>query len=114
MTDENRFAQTPKPPYFAVIFSSSVTGTDPDGYKATADRMIELAAEQDGFLGIESTRDEAGFGITVSFWRDQDAIRRWFEVPEHQEAQKAGKAKWYDHYSVRICQVERNYETGAR
>ena len=71
-----RFARTPKPPYYAVIFANQRTPGD-DGYGATADRMVELASKQPGFLGIESTRDEAGFGITVSYWASEAAIAGW-------------------------------------
>ena len=71
-----RFARTPRPPYYAVIFANQRTPGD-DGYGATADRMVELASKQPGFLGIESTRDEAGFGITVSYWESEAAIAAW-------------------------------------
>ena len=60
-------AATPEPPYLAVIFSSQRTDGD-QGYGAMAERMVELAREQPGFLGVESARDAEGFGITVSYW----------------------------------------------
>ncbi len=71
---DSGFAQLPPPPYYAVIFSSQRRDGD-DGYAATAGRMVELAATQPGFLGIESTRGADGFGITVSYWESEDAIR---------------------------------------
>tara|TARA_R110000823_G_C15950318_1_gene501617 strand:- start:4003 stop:4236 length:234 start_codon:yes stop_codon:yes gene_type:complete len=58
-------AKTPNPPYYAVIFSSVRTDGD-HGYGAMADRMVELAAQQEGFLGIESAREDVG--ITLSYW----------------------------------------------
>jgi heme-degrading monooxygenase HmoA len=60
------FATLPSPPYYSVIFSSLRTAGD-RGYGAVADRMVELAAQQPGFLGVESARDSLGFGITVSY-----------------------------------------------
>ena len=57
----------PTPPYYAVIFSSLRTTGD-QGYGAMAQRMVELAREQPGFIGEESTRDAEGFGITVAYW----------------------------------------------
>lgn len=57
-------AKTPKPPYFAVIFTSTRTEGD-NGYSEMAQRMVELAQEQLGFLGVESAREEVG--ITVSY-----------------------------------------------
>ena len=47
------FARTPAPPYYAVIFTSRRTRVD-EGYGAMAGRMVELAARQKGFLGIET------------------------------------------------------------
>ena len=99
-------ARTPQPPYYAVIFTSIRTGVD-NGYEAMAQRMVELAAEQPGFLGVESAREEVG--ITVSYWRDPDSIAAWKRHAEHQIAQERGKQDWYSAYKTRICKVEREY-----
>lgn len=100
-------AQTPTPPYFAVIFTSNRT-EDNNGYSETSQRMKELAEQQDGYLGMESVRSE--LGITVSYWRDLESIRQWKMNAEHLGAQKKGKEKWYTAYKTRICKVERDYE----
>ncbi len=71
--------------------------------------MIELAAEQPGFLGIETVRGEDGFGITVSYWTSEDAIAAWKADAEHQAAQDAGKSTWYEHFELRVARVERAY-----
>ena len=55
----SRPADTPEPPYYAVIFTSQRTPGDDAGYGAMADAMVELAAVQDGYIGIESVRDDA-------------------------------------------------------
>lgn len=101
-------AQTP-PPYFAVIFSSVRTADDAEGYDSMADHMVALASTMPGFLGIESVRGADGFGITVSYWTDEDAIRRWHEHAEHLVAQKLGREKWYARFELRVCRVERAY-----
>lgn len=100
-------ANTPAPPYYAVLFTSERTELK-EGYDTTAERMVELAKEQEGFLGIESARQE--IGITVSYWRDLDSIRKWKMNTEHRIAQEKGRADWYKKYKVRICLVERDYE----
>jgi heme-degrading monooxygenase HmoA len=102
------FAILPEPPYYSVIFSSQRTAGE-SGYGQTADRMLELAAVQPGFLGVESVRDADGFGITVSYWVSQQAIAGWRSQAEHQIAQESGKALWYEHYELRIARVERAY-----
>lgn len=99
-------ANTPTPPYYAVIFTSTRTEGD-KGYGETANRMLELAKQQPGFLGAESAREEVG--ITVSYWRDLDAIKNWKANSEHLEVQKAGRKLWYGEFKVRISKVERDY-----
>jgi heme-degrading monooxygenase HmoA len=99
-------AQTPPPPYYAVIFTSTRTEGD-HGYGAMAERMVALAAQQPGFLGAESARNEVG--ITVSYWKDLESIRAWKANAEHLEAQRLGHAQWYSAFTTRIAKVERDY-----
>lgn len=74
-----------------------------------AERMLELASAQPGFLGAESARDEHGFGITVSYWTTEEAIAAWKAHAEHRIAQDTGKRVWYAEYQLRIAKVERAY-----
>ncbi|MCT4624254.1 MAG: antibiotic biosynthesis monooxygenase [Schleiferiaceae bacterium] len=99
-------AKTPEPPYYAVIFSS-VNTENAEDYSAMADRMVELASNQEGFLGIESARNE--LGITVSYWKDLESIKHWKENAEHSVAQARGRKDWYQSYKTRIAKVERDY-----
>lgn len=98
-------AKTPKPPYYAVIFTSHRTDGD-NGYGQMAKRMVELASKQPGFLGIESAREDVG--ITVSYWSDLESIKRWKNNIDHQDAQKLGVQKWYASFKIRIAKVERD------
>jgi heme-degrading monooxygenase HmoA len=100
------FANTPEPPYYAVIFTSVRTEGD-NGYAKMADEMVKLAALQPGFLGVESAREE--IGITVSYWKSLEAIKNWGEHYEHSQARQQGREKWYAGFRVRICKVEREY-----
>jgi heme-degrading monooxygenase HmoA len=102
------FAKLPEPPYYSVIFSSQRTPGD-EGYEAMAQRMVELASGQPGYLGVESVRNAEGFGITVSYWTSLEAIAAWRSHAEHRIAQENGKALWYQHYELRIARVERAY-----
>src|SRR5437660_6499542 len=101
----NFLARTPEPPYYAVVFSS-LRSDDADGYAAMAERMVELAATQAGFLGVESVRDADGQGITVSYWASRQAIEDWGRHAEHRLAQAGGRARWYEAFRLRICRVE--------
>jgi heme-degrading monooxygenase HmoA len=106
-------ARTPRPPYFAVVFTSVRSADDADGYAAMADRMVELAAQQPGFLGVESARGEDGLGITVSYWSSLESIRDWRANAEHQVAQARGRSEWYERFALRVCRVERETEFGS-
>ena len=98
-------ALTPKPPYFAIIFTSVRTDGDND-YAEAAKQMLELASVQPGFLGFESARQE--IGISVSYWSSQEAIKAWKENVAHRHTQSRAK-EWYKAFRVRVCRVEREY-----
>lgn len=100
-------AKTPEPPYYAVVFTSTKTEEDNSGYEQTAERMVELAQQQKGYLGHESARNN--LGITVSYWESLEAINVWKQNTEHLIAQGKGKQIWYQSFKTRICKVERDY-----
>lgn len=100
-------ANTPTPPYYAVIFTSIRSNIDA-GYADMANRMVELASQQPGFLGAESARD--GVGITVSYWQDLASIANWKAHAEHVLAQQVGREQWYQAYKTRVALVERDYQ----
>ncbi|HSI64144.1 MAG TPA: antibiotic biosynthesis monooxygenase [Candidatus Saccharimonadia bacterium] len=101
-------ATTPEPPYYAVIFTSTRTEGE-RGYGHMAERMVELARQQPGFLGVESVRAADGAGITVSYWESEEAIRNWKANAEHLDAQRGGQTTWYADYFLRVAKVERQY-----
>lgn len=108
------FADHNDPNCVAVIFTSlraTADGApvDDDGYARTAVRMAELAAEQPGYLGIESARGADGLGITVSYWATDADATAWRDVAEHAAARDAGRARWYERYELRVARVERHY-----
>ena len=103
----SRFFNAPEPPYYAVIFSSLLSGEDADGYDAMHDHIYEIAITQPGYLGLETTRDEEGFGITVVYYDSAQAIENWGKHSEHKVAQNKGRESWYRGYRIRIAKVER-------
>lgn len=102
------FAVTPKPPYYAVIFTSQRIGPD-DEYDAMAKVIFELAMQHPGCLGAESVRGSDGLGITVSYFTDEMSIRAWKENIDHRAARRFGNEKLYSHYELRVAKVERAY-----
>tara|TARA_B100000508_G_C11402864_1_gene249252 strand:- start:446 stop:748 length:303 start_codon:yes stop_codon:yes gene_type:complete len=95
-----------KPPYYAVIFiSTQVENTQ--GYSEMAQKMEDLASQQPGYLGMDHARSD--IGITISYWQTKEDITHWKENLAHQQAQRLGKERWYENYTVRICKVEKEY-----
>jgi heme-degrading monooxygenase HmoA len=72
-----------------------------------SEKMVALASQQPGFLGVESTRGEDGLGITVSYWESEEAIANWRRHEEHRVAQQRGVAQWYTEFTTRVAKVER-------
>lgn len=101
-------ASLPAPPYYAVVFTAVRTAGD-NGYGKTADRLLELAAGQPGFLGVDSARGADGLGITVSYWRDEDSIAAWRDHAEHALARAHGREHWYSSFALHVAKVERAY-----
>ncbi|HEX3340363.1 MAG TPA: antibiotic biosynthesis monooxygenase [Pseudolabrys sp.] len=102
-------SKTPKPPYYAVIFTSINADVDHAEHVAMSRRMVELAATYDGFLGIEPARNTDGSGVSAIYWKDTDSIAAFARDPEHRIAKKKGREIWYSYYMIRICKVEREY-----
>lgn len=97
-----------EPPYIAVVFTSTRAAVD-DGYGDMSNLMADLVNDVDGFLGMDSVRGADGRGITVGYFRDDEALKTWRENLEHREAMQLGREKWYDEYSLHITRVERSY-----
>lgn len=94
----------------AVIFCARRTDSDEEAYQAAATSMSELAAQQRGYLGEDHARSAHGFGITVSYWRDDASAKAWRDHPEHAIIRDQGRNKWYSQYSLHVARVERGYD----
>ena len=101
--------ERPRPPYYAVIITTLLTGEDLDGYEEMSRRMAELGVRQPGYLGREGMTDGQGRDLTVLYYADDESIRAWKADVEHVEAQRLGKARWYECYTVEVARVERAY-----
>jgi len=101
----SKFAQTPAPPYYAVIFTT-VKSDEQEGYAEMNAQMFELAKQQPGYLGIESAKGE--IGLSVTYWETLEDIRRWREHAGHRLAQAKGYETWYRAFATRVCRVERD------
>lgn len=94
----------------SVIFIAQRTDDDDDGYAAAATAMDMLAAQQPGYLGMESVRGASGLGITVSYWRSDDAAKAWRDHSDHKAIRDTGRERWYSHYSLHVAEITRSYD----
>jgi len=100
----------------AVIFEFTAA---PGRRQEYLDIAAELGRELDGFDGFlsierfQSLKDETKF-VSLSFWRDEEAVRRWRNVQKHREAQARGRAGIFSDYRLRVAQVIRDYTKDAR
>ena len=101
--------KTPKPPYYAVIFTSINADVDHTEHTEMYQRMVKIAQNYQGYLGIEPARNPDGSGVAAVYWRDHESILAFARDPEHLIAKKKGREIWYSHYLIRICKVERDY-----
>jgi heme-degrading monooxygenase HmoA len=101
--------KTPKPPYYAVVFTSINADVDHSEHTQMYKRMVEIAESYEGYIGIEPARNPDGSGVAVIYWKDLATIQAFARHPEHVVAKKKGREIWYTHYLIRICKVERDY-----
>jgi len=95
----------------AVIFEFSAAEGRFADYKRLADGLNEEVRKFDGFISIErfqSIADPARF-VSLSFWRDEESVRKWRNLQKHREAQAKGRGGIFSGYRLRICQVLRDY-----
>jgi heme-degrading monooxygenase HmoA len=103
-------AKTPKPPYYAVVFTSlNAPGIDHSEHVAMSQHLIKVAETYEGYLGIEPARNGDGSGVTAVYFKDPESIAAWARDPEHMVAKRKGRKTWISHYMLRICKVERDY-----
>lgn len=100
----------------AVIFEfTAAEGRFPD-YKALAEGLSDEVRKVDGFLSIErfqSISDPTCF-VSLSFWRDEEAVRKWRTLQKHREAQAKGRGGIFSEYRLRVCTVLRDYTMRSR
>ena len=100
----------------AVIFEfTPIEGRFAD-YKALADGLAEDVRNFDGFISIERYESITSKGkfVSLSFWRDEEAVRKWRNLQKHREAQKKGRGGIFRSYRLRVAQVLRDYTRDER
>jgi heme-degrading monooxygenase HmoA len=100
----------------AVIFEVWPNSGRKQDYLDIAARLKPELEKMDGFISIErfqSLTDETKL-LSLSFWRDEEAVRRWRNFPEHREAQAKGRESVFRDYRLRVVSVIRDYGMNNR
>jgi heme-degrading monooxygenase HmoA len=100
----------------AVIFEAQPFPDRTSSYLDAAERLRPLLADIDGFVSIErfESLTQPGKILSLSFWRDEDAVRRWRNVEAHRRIQAAGRQSIFADYRLRVAQVLRDYGKNDR
>jgi heme-degrading monooxygenase HmoA len=100
----------------AVIFEFTPAEGRFADYQALAEGLNDEVRKFDGFISIERFQSisDSGKFVSLSFWRDEEAVRRWRNVMQHREAQKKGRAGVFKSYRLRIASIIRDYEMDRR
>ncbi len=100
----------------AVIFEVIPSKSGREEYLQRAADLYPLLKDIDGFISIErfeslSDRDKL---LSLSFWRDENALAAWRQLEEHRVAQSRGRAGVFAHYRLRVATVIRDYGLSER
>jgi heme-degrading monooxygenase HmoA len=100
----------------AVIFEVQPKPGRKDAYLELAAKLKPQLEKMDGFVSIErfESLTQPGKVLSLSFWRDEEAVRRWRNVEEHRKAQAAGRQSLFADYRLRIASVMRDYGLNER
>lgn len=100
----------------AVIFEfTPAEGRRPE-YMALAQGLSDDVAHADGFISIErfESLTTPGRYVSISFWRDEDSVRDWRNLPGHRAAQAKGRGGVFEDYRLRVAEVLRDYTHESR
>ena len=100
----------------AIIFESRPHPDQRDRYLEAAARLKPLLADQDGFISVErfESLTEPGKLLSISFWRDEEAVAKWRQVEQHRRIQQAGRKSIFADYRLRVAAVIRDYSLNER
>ena len=100
----------------AVIFEVIPHVEHKQDYLDAAASLKPLLETIDGFISIErfASLSEPGKILSLSYWRDEEAVRQWRNLEEHRKVQAAGRASIFEDYRLRVANVLRDYGLNER
>jgi len=100
----------------AIIFESKPYPDQKDRYLDAAARLKPLLADIDGFISVERFQSltDPDKILSISFWRDEEAVAKWRQVEQHRRIQEAGRKAIFSDYRLRVANVVRDYGLNER
>src|SRR5215471_13487656 len=90
-----------------VLFRSKLV-PEPDGYAEMAQEMLDAARSMPGFIDVKAFKAEDGERLTLVWWQDEETLRAWRTHARHLVAQKTGRERWYESYTLEVAEVVRS------
>ena len=89
-----------------VLFRSKLVDA-PDGYAEMAQEMLDTAKTMPGFVDVKAFKADDGERLTVVWWENEETLAAWRTHARHMVAQRLGRERWYQYYSVEVAEVRR-------
>ena len=105
----DKFVTTPKPPYYAVIFSIQMSDKDTGAFRIAEKRMLEIASQNPGFVGVEGLADNEGFSLFIAYWKDLESMKAFKLDKEHMVAREKGRTVWFKKHVIRVAKIIKEY-----
>jgi heme-degrading monooxygenase HmoA len=94
-------------PGLIILFRSKLTPEAGDDYQSMDSELESLVRQNPGFIDVKSYTAKDGERLTVVWWRDEESLAQWRNLPRHREAQETGRQKWYEYYKLDVASVVR-------
>jgi heme-degrading monooxygenase HmoA len=91
------------------LFRSRLRPGDHEEYERWARRMVELASQQPGFVSIKTFAADDGERVSIVEFESEAAHGAWRDHPEHREAQRLGRERFYAEFQIQVCTPVRRY-----
>lgn len=93
-----------------IVFRSKLRpGVDPSPLEPVGARMYELASSMPGFISYKDFAAADGEGVSIVEFESLEALEAWRRHPEHVEAQRLGRDRFFAEYQIQVCTPVRSY-----
>lgn len=96
-----------------VVFRSRINPGNAEAFSPLAEKMHALAREMPGFISYKVYLAEDGERVSIHEWETVEHLHAWRDLPQHAEAQKLGRERFYAEYTSYVCDTPRESRFSA-